>query len=42
MKRITILLLCYLLLSLFVPSVAEDVSITGKVIEIEKYGHAVL
>ena len=41
MKRIA-LLMCLSLLCFLLPSVAEETCVTGKVTEIEKYGHAVL
>ena len=41
-KLCSLLLLCTLLLSLMVPAAVAETSVTGKVTEIEKYGHALL
>ena len=40
MKKLISLLLCWALLCVCVTAFAENPSVTGKVIEIEKYGHA--
>ena len=40
MKKLVSLLLCWALLCACVTAFAENPSVTGKVIEIEKYGHA--
>jgi len=41
-KLCSLLLLCTLLFSLMAPAAVAETSVTGKVTEIEKYGHALL
>ena len=42
MKRMFALMMCLLMMCGLVPSVAEEISLTGKVTEIEQYGHVQL
>ncbi len=42
MKKRIALLLCCVLLCALIPACAEEISVTGKVTQIEKYGHALL
>ncbi|MCR4622358.1 MAG: tyrosine-protein phosphatase [Clostridiales bacterium] len=42
MKRLLSLMMCFALLLCALPVFAEEISVTGKVTEVEKYGHALL
>ena len=42
MKKLLSLMVCIALLLCALPAFAEEISVTGKVTEVEKYGHALL